>query len=374
MISKLSGTHLSPRGLFVFLYYIARRECGRLAYAAATMDMIKRLAVLDDYQGAAFAQPYWKRLENRVELEGYRDTLHDEDRLIERLHPYEILVPIRERTHFTARVLERLPQLELLSLTGKNSGQVDLAAATAQGILVTQTEGSGATAIEMTMALILAMAHRVAQEDRAMREGLWQTGMGFDLAGKTLGVIGLGRIGSRIAAFGNHLGMRVLAWSASLTPEKATAAGATYAPLDELFEQSDIVTLHLRLSERTRGIVTARHISQMKPSACLVNTARGKLLDENALVAALRDGRIRGAALDVFHTEPLPVNHPLRSLENVVLTPHMGYVSAESFDQFFRLAIANVEAYLDGHVPAGAMNPEVLRDGKLRRKSAVSEA
>ena len=336
--------------------------------------MITRLAVLDDYQGAALAQPYWKRLENRVELEGYSDTLHDEDRLIERLRPYEILVPIRERTHFTARVLERLPQLELLSLTGKNSGQVDLAAATAQGILVTQTAGSGATAIEMTMALILAMAHRVAQEDRAMREGLWQTGVGFDLAGKTLGVIGLGRIGSRIAAFGNHLGMRVLAWSANLTPEKATAAGATYAPLDELFEQSDIVTLHLRLSERTRGIVTARHISLMKPTACLVNTARGHLLDENALVAALRDGRIRGAALDVFHVEPLPVNHPLRSLENVVLTPHMGYVSAESFDQFFRLAIANVEAYLDGLEPAGAMNPEVLKDGKLRRKSAVSEA
>ena len=336
--------------------------------------MIKRLAVLDDYQGAAFAQPYWKQLENRVELEGYRDTLHDEERLIERLRPYQILVPIRERTHFTARVLERLPQLELLSLTGKNSGQVDLAAATAQGILVTQTEGSGATAIEMTMALILAMAHGVAREDRAMRAGLWQTGVGFDLAGKALGVIGLGRIGTRIAAFGNHLGMRVLAWSENLTPEKATAASAAYTSLDDLFAQSDIVSLHLRLSERTRGIVTARHIALMKPTACLVNTARGHLLDENALVAALRDGRIRAAALDVFQVEPLPVNHALRSLENVVLTPHMGYVSEQSFDQFFRLAVANVEAYLDARVPSGAMNPEVLRDGRLRKKSVASEA
>ena len=336
--------------------------------------MIKRLAVLDDYQGAGFAQPYWKRIENRIELEGYRDTLHDEERIVERLRPYQILVPIRERTQFTARVLGQLPQLELLSLTGKNSGHVDLAAATAHGILVTQTEGSGATAIEMTLALILAMAHRVPQEDRAIREGLWQTGIGFDLAGKTLGVIGLGRIGSKIAAFGNHLGMNVLAWSANLTPDKASAAGATYSPLDDLFRQSDIVTLHLRLSERTRGIVTARHLALMKPTACLVNTARGPLLDENALVAALRDARIRGAALDVFQTEPLPVNHPLRSLENVVLSPHMGYVSAESYDQFFRLAVENVEAYLDGRVPAGALNPEVLQDGKLRKKIVAAEA
>ncbi len=336
--------------------------------------MIKRLAILDDYQGAAFAQPYWKQLHCRVELEVYRDTLHDEERLIERLRPYEILVPIRERTQFSAHILEQLPALELLSLTGKNSGQVDLAAATAQGILVTQTSGSGATAIEMTMALMLALAHRVAQEDRAMRQGLWQTGIGFDLAGKTLGILGLGRIGSRIAAFGNHLGMRVLAWSENLTEQKAAAAGAAYAPLDDLFRQSDIVTLHLRLSDRTRGIVTARHLSLMKPTACLVNTARGHLVDENALVAALRDRRIRGAALDVFQTEPLPVSHPLRSLENVVLSPHMGYVSAESYDQFFRAAVDNIEAYLDGRVPAGALNPEVLTDARSRRKSAVTDA
>jgi phosphoglycerate dehydrogenase-like enzyme len=338
------------------------------------MDMIKRLAVLDDYQGGAFAQPYWKRVEGRVELEGYRDTLHKEERLIERLRPYQILVPIRERTHFSAGLLQQLPALELLSLTGKNSGQVDLAAATELGILVTQTEGSGATAIEMTMALMLALAHRVAQEDRAMREGLWQTGMGFDLGGKTLGVVGLGRIGSRMAAFGNHLGMRVVAWSANLTEEKAAAAGAVYTSLEDLFGQSDIVTLHLRLSDRSRGIVTARLLSLMKATACLVNTARGHLVDENALVAALRDGKIRGAGLDVFHTEPLPLQHPLRSLENVVLSPHMGYVSAESYDQFFRAAVDNIEAYLDGVVPGGAMNPEVLKDGRLRKKSTVSEA
>lgn len=336
--------------------------------------MIKSLAILDDYQGAAFSQSYWNQLQGRVAMEVYRDTLHDEQRLVERLRPYQILVAIRERTQFSARVLEQLPALELLSLTGKNSGQVDLAAATAQRILVTQTSGSGATAIEMTMALMLALAHRVTQEDRAMRQGLWQTGIGFDLTGKTLGILGLGRVGAPIAAFGNQLGMRVLAWSANLTEQKAAAAGATFVPLDDLFQQSDIVTLHLRLSERTREIVTARHLALMKPSACLVNTARGHLIDENALVAALRDKRIGGAALDVFQTEPLPRAHPLRFLENVVLSPHMGYVSTGSYDQFFRAAVDNIDAYLAGRVPAGALNPEVLADERSRRKPAVTPA
>ena len=192
--------------------------------------MIKRLAILDDYQGAAFSQPYWKQLQGRVELEAYRDTLHDEERLVQRLSPYQILVPIRERTHFSERILEQLPALELLSLTGKNSGQVELAAATAQGILVTQTSGSGATAIEMTMALMLALAHRVAQEDRAMRQGLWQTGIGFDLAGKTLGILGLGRIGSIVGPLaGAQLAggeAQLIATAPQLSYEARAEAGA----------------------------------------------------------------------------------------------------------------------------------------------------
>jgi phosphoglycerate dehydrogenase-like enzyme len=321
---------------------------------------VKKLALLDDYQGAGISQPYWRRLAARITLEGFRDTLHDDSKLVERLRPFQIVVPIRERTHFSARILQQLPELELLSLTGKNSGQVDVAVATEQGILVTQTQGSGPSAIEMTMALMLALAHRVSQEDRAMHLGLWQTGIGFDLSGKVLGILGLGRIGTRIAAFGNQLGMRVLAWSANLTEEKAAAAGATYVDLDDLFRQSDMVTVHLRLSERTNHIITARHISLMKPTASFVNTARGQLVDEQALFDALRARRIRGAALDVFQTEPLPVNHPLRSLENVILTPHMGYVTEDSYDQFFSQAVENIEAYLDGRVPAGAMNPQVL--------------
>ncbi len=322
--------------------------------------MLKKVAVLDDYQGAGLSQPHWERLRGRVELHGFRDTVQTEQELVERLRPFEILVAIRERTHFSPSLLRQLPMLELLSLTGRLSGQVDVANATSNGVLVTQTEGGGPSAIEMTMALILAIAHRVSQEDRAIRQGLWQTGIGFDLFGKTLGIVGLGRIGSQIAAFGKQLGMHLLAWSENLTEQKAAAAGATYAPLDDLLRQSDIVTLHLRLSERTRGLITARHISLMKPTACLVNTSRGHLLDEQALVNALREGRIRGAALDVFQTEPLPVNHPLRSLENVVLTPHMGYVSEQSYDLFFRQAVDNIEAYLDGRIPPGALNPEVL--------------
>jgi phosphoglycerate dehydrogenase-like enzyme len=201
-----------------------------------------------------------------------------------------------------------------------------------------------------------------------MHQGLWQTGIGFDLSGKVLGIVGLGRIGTRIAAFGNHVGMRVLAWSANLTEQKAAAAGATYAELDDLLRQSDIVTLHLRLSERTNRIITARHISLMKPNASFVNTARGQLVDEAALVEALRAKSIRGAALDVFEAEPLPADHPLRSLENVILTPHMGYVTEDSYDQFFRQAVDNIESYLDGRVPAGAMNPQVLADRVSRGK------
>jgi phosphoglycerate dehydrogenase-like enzyme len=323
--------------------------------------MLKRVAVLDDYQGAGVSQGRWERLRGRVELQGYSDTLYTERELAERLRPYQIVVPIRERTHFSSDLLRQLPALELLSLTGRNSGQVEIAAATSLGILVTQTDGGGPSAIEMTMALMLALARRVTQEDRAIRQGLWQTGMGFDLSGKVLGIVGLGRIGTHIAAFGNQLGMRVLAWSANLTEQRAVAAGTAYTPLDDLFRQSDVVTLHLKLSERTRGIITARRLSLMKPTACLVNTARGHLLDEEALVSALRHNRIRGAALDVFQTEPLPIDHPLRSLENVVLAPHMGYVTEESYDRFFRQAIENIEAYLDGRIPAGAMNAEVLK-------------
>jgi phosphoglycerate dehydrogenase-like enzyme len=333
--------------------------------------MPKRVAILDDYQGAGLSQRHWAQLSGRIVLEGFRDTLHLEEELVRRLRPCQIIVPIRERTVFRRSLLQQLPELELLSLTGRNSGHVDVGAATELGILVTQTPGSGASAIEMTMALILAAAHRIAQEDRAVRSGLWQTGVGFELAGKTLGVVGLGRIGTRIAAFGQFLGMRVLASSPNLTEQRAAAAGATCVPLDELFRQSDVVTLHLRLSERTNGLITRQLFSLLKPRAWFVNTARGHLLDEQALIDALCEHRIAGAALDVFQTEPLPADHPLRFLENVVLAPHMGSVTTEAYDIFFREAVRNIEAYLDGRVPSGAVNPQVLEKGTGRRRSGA---
>jgi len=321
---------------------------------------VKRIAVLDDYQGAVLSLPCWAGLAGRAAVDAFRDTPASEGALAGRLRPYEIIVPIRERTRFTAPLLERLPSLELLALTGRNSGHVDVAAATARGILVTETEGSGASAVELTIGLILALVRRIPQEDHAMRQGLWQTSLGVELAGETLGIVGLGRIGTRIAAFGRFLGMRVLAWSANLTDERARAADASRASLDDLFRESDIVSVHLRLSERTRGLIGARQLSLMKPTSYFVNTARGALVDEAALIVALRERRIAGAALDVYQVEPLPPNHALLSLDNVVLSPHMGYVTHEAYQLFFSQAVENIQSYLDGCLPPRALNPEAM--------------
>jgi phosphoglycerate dehydrogenase-like enzyme len=321
---------------------------------------MKRLAVLDDYQGRVLTLPYWTRLTARVEIDHFRDTLHDEDALAKRLEPYEILVPIRERTRFTGSLLTRLPRLELLAITGRNSGHVDVATATERGVLVVETAGSSAAAVELTMGLIIAVVRHIPQDDRALRAGRWQESMGIELAGKRLGVLGLGRIGSRIAAFGNFLGMQVMAWGPTLTAERAEKAGVAFVPLETLLRESDVVSINLRLSEITRGLITRERLALMKPTAYLVNTARGPIVDEAALVDALRRRAIAGAALDVYDREPLPPGHPLVSLDNVVLTPHTGYVTVEAYDVFFRQAVTHVEQYLDGKVPERALNPEAL--------------
>lgn len=321
---------------------------------------VTRIAVLDDYQGAAARLDCWAQLAGRATVEFFRDPTPDEATLALRLRDYKVIVPIRERTRFPASLLAKLPALELLALTGRYSGHVDLAAATAQGVLVTETEGSGASAFELTIGLILAAVRRIPQEDRAMREGRWQLSLGLELAGKTLGILGLGRIGSRVAAFGRLLGMRVLAWGPTLTPARAEAAGAIRVPLEELCRESDVISIHLRLSEATRGLFTARYFDLMKPTAYLVNTARGPIVDERALVEALRTRRIAGAALDVYDVEPLPADHPLRALDNVVLSPHMGYVTAEAYRLFFTQAVESIDLYLRGEVPPRTLNPEAL--------------
>lgn len=323
-----------------------------------------RAAVLEDYQDVVRKLPYWEQLRGRVDVDFYSDAVTAEALLLKRLEPYRILIPIRERTRFPAATLDRLPHLELLALTGRNSGHVDVAAATRRGVLVVETGGSGASAIEHSIGMIMAVVRHLPQEDRTMRTGRWQTTMGIDLAGKTLGVVGLGRIGGKIAAFGTFLGMKVLAWGPTLTAERAAAGGATYVPLDRLMAESDVVTLHTRLSDMTRGLITARHLALMKPTAFLVNTARGPIVDEAALVKTLRDRRIAGAALDVFDVEPLPANHPLLGLDNVVITPHIGYVTSDAYDIFFKQTVENIVGYLDGKTPARALNPDALRNRK----------
>jgi phosphoglycerate dehydrogenase-like enzyme len=318
---------------------------------------VTRIAVLDDYQGEVISLADWARLDGRAAIDFYRDTLKREDDLVARLVSYEVLIPIRERTRFPASLLKRLPALRLLALTGRNSGHVDVAAATAAGILVAETEGSGAAAIEHSIALLMATVRRIPQDDRLTREGRWQTGFGLELGGKTLGILGLGRIGSRVAAFGTFLGMRVVAWGPTLTAERASAAGVELMELDDVFRESDVVSVHLRLSDRTRGIVSARQLDAMKPTAYLINTARGPLVDEAALVRTLRERRIAGAGLDVFDEEPLPMDHPLLRLDNAVLTPHTGYVTREAYRGFFAGVVDAVDRHLRGELPARCLNP-----------------
>jgi phosphoglycerate dehydrogenase-like enzyme len=321
---------------------------------------MKRIAVLDDYQGAVLSLPCWERLKGRATLEAFRDTLEDDEALVHRLSPYQILVPIRERTRFPNSLLARLPNLELLAMTGRNSGHVDVSAASAQGVLVADTGGSGAGPVELTIGLMIAAARRIAREDQALRAGRWQTSVGVELSGKTLGILGLGRIGSRIAAFGRLLDMQVLAWGPTLTAERAAASGVTFVSLETVFRESDVISLHLRLSEQSRGLVTANLLALMKPTAYLINTARGPLVDETALVAVLRERRIAGAALDVYDLEPLPRDHSLLALDNVTLTPHIGYVTEEAYHVFFRQVVENIESYLGGQLPPRVLNPEAL--------------
>ena len=311
-----------------------------------------RVAIIDDWGGMVSALPIWKRLDGRATIDTFADTLASEDALAVRLAPYEIIVPTRERTFFRPGLIARLPALRLIAIGGRFTGQVDLAAAAARGIVVTDTEGSGVNAFEHTVALMMALVRRVPQEDRATREGRWQTPpIGVDMYGKTLGIIGLGRIGGKMAAFGRLLGMRVLATGITLTDARAAAAGTTHVDLDTLLRESDVVSVHYRLSDKTRGLITARHLALMKPGAFLVNTARGPIVDEAALIEALRARRIAGAALDVFDVEPLPKNHPLLALDNVVLTPHLGFVTAEGYGIFFGQATESILAFLGGKTP-----------------------
>ena len=307
-----------------------------------------RIAVLDDYQSVAAAFADWSQVPEPLEVVEFSDHLADEDALAARLEPFDVVVAMRERTPFPRALLRRLPNLRLLVTTGAKNASIDKDAARELGITVCGTGAHPSGPVELTWALILATARHLPQEHANVRVGGWQQTVGTDLAGATLGVVGLGRLGEKVARIGGAFGMDVVAWSQNLTDERAAEVGVRRVAKDELLRTADVVTIHLQLSDRTRALVGRDELALMKDSAILINTSRGPIVDESALVEALAGGHIAGAGLDVFDTEPLPDDHPLRREPRAVLTPHLGYVTTATYEVFYRGAVEDVAAFLAG--------------------------
>jgi phosphoglycerate dehydrogenase-like enzyme len=305
------------------------------------------VAVLDDYQDVALKLADWSPVLSRASVDVFNDHFADADAVVKRLAPYDVLCVMRERTPLRRDIIERLPRLKLVASTGPRNASIDSAAAKERGITVLHTSYTSSPTIELTWALILACARHVISENASLRAGGWQRGVGEDMANKTLGIIGLGNIGSQVAKVGLAFGMNVLAWSQNLTVEAAAAAGARLVSKEELLRTSDVVSIHLVLSGRTTGLIGAAELALMKSSARLVNTSRGPIVVEAALIDALANHRIAGAALDVFDTEPLPPQHPYRRLDNLLATPHIGYVSRGMYERFYRDSVTNIAAWLD---------------------------
>ncbi|WP_017537591.1 D-2-hydroxyacid dehydrogenase family protein [Nocardiopsis halophila] len=312
--------------------------------------MTLRCAVLDDYQGVALSTADWSPLQGRVDVRVLRRPIADPDELAAEIGDCEIVVAMRERTPFGAALLGRLPRLRLLVTTGRRNASIDLEAAEAAGVTVCGTSSTISPTAELTWALILGLARHLPAENRAFRQGgPWQSTVGADLHGRTLGVLGLGRIGGRVARVATAFGMPVLAWSENLTEERAAEAGARLARgKEELLAGSDVVSVHLQLSERTRGLLGEAELRAMRPHAYLVNTSRSGIVDRSALLRALRGGWIAGAGLDVFDTEPVPEDDPMRTLPNVLATPHLGYVTERNYRTFYTEAVEDITAFLDG--------------------------
>jgi phosphoglycerate dehydrogenase-like enzyme len=308
-----------------------------------------QVAVIDDYQDAAREFGPWADLAGRAEVTIFNDHVTDPDALTERLAPFDAIVATRERTRFPREILERLPRLRLLVSTGMGTAHIDVEAVRELGITVSGTGGRPQPPAELTWALILGLARHLTTEDAGIRAGSWGLTVGTDLAGATLGVVGLGNLGRRVAAVGQAFGMRVIAWSQNLDAAAAAEAGVEAVTKQTLLRNADVLTIHVRLSERTRGLISAADLALLKPTAYLVNTSRGPIVDEVALAEALRAGRLAGAGLDVFGTEPLPAGHPLLSAPNTLLTPHIGYVTAGTYQIFYTGAVEAIGAFLDGH-------------------------
>ncbi len=311
--------------------------------------MAVRCAILDDYQNVVLKVADWSKVKGDVDIKVFNAHLGGPDQVIAALQGFEIIVAMRERTGFPKTVIDALPDLKLLITTGMRNASIDTAAANARGITVCGTGSFGSPTSGIAIGLMLELTRHIGYENARLHAGAtWQTTIGPDLEGLTLGVLGLGKLGTRTAAIAKAFGMKVIAWSQNLTAEKSAAAGVGYVSKDELFRQSDFITIHVVLSARSRGLVGAREIALMKPSAFLINTSRGPIIDEAALIAALRDKKIGGAGLDVFDVEPLPLDHPFRTMDNVVITPHLGYVSKQNYRGYFSGVVEDIRGFLDG--------------------------
>jgi phosphoglycerate dehydrogenase-like enzyme len=313
------------------------------------MDAMKtyKIAVLDDYQNAALESADWSVLYQRADITVFQDHLADPEAVIERLMPFDVICVMRERSPLPRNIIERLPNLKLIASTGAGNASIDVAAASERGIAVVHTRYRSDPAIEFTWALILASVRHIVTESNSVRSGGWQKTVGTDLRGKTLGVLGLGRIGSEVARIGRAFGMNLIAWSQNMTAQAAEAAGATLVSKNQLFEQADILTIHLVLSSRTRGLIGAAELARMKPTARLINTSRGPIVEEQALISVLKKKQIAGAAIDVFDVEPLPPDHPFRALDNILATPHIAYVSQGLYKTFYEDTVSNIREWLD---------------------------
>ena len=307
-----------------------------------------RVAVLDDYQDVARKMTDWSVLPADVEVAVFRDHLTDQAAVARRLKDFDIVMAMRERTPFPRTLLEQLPRLRLLTTTGMRNAAIDMQAAADCHVLVCGTGGILYPTAELTWGLVLSLLRHIPDEDQATRAGRWQVSMGLGLHGKTLGLMGLGRLGLEVARVGNAFQMDVIAWSQNLTAARAAECDATLVSKDELLARADILSIHLVLSARSRGLIGHQELNRMKPTAYVINTSRGPIVDEAALIAALQNGTIAGAGLDVFDEEPLPLDHPLRRTANTVITPHIGYVTEETYKVFFAETVENIQAFLKG--------------------------
>jgi phosphoglycerate dehydrogenase-like enzyme len=311
--------------------------------------MAVRCAILDDYQNVVLKVADWSKVKGDLDIKVFNEHLGGPDKVIAALKGFQIVVAMRERTGFPKQVIDALPDLKLLITTGMRNASIDTEAAKARGVTVCGTPNFGNPTSGITIGLMLELTRHIGYENARLHAGAtWQTTIGPDLEGLTLGVLGLGRLGTHTANIAKAFGMKVIAWSQNLTPEKCAAAGVGYVSKDELFRQSDFITIHIVLSPRSRGLVGAKELGLMKPSAFIINTSRGPLIDEPALIVALREKKIAGAGLDVFDVEPLPLDHPFRKMDNVVITPHLGYVSEQNYRHYFAGVVDDIRGFLDG--------------------------